>query len=233
MLYKKIFKRIFDVVISFVGLAVLSPILVVIAAAISLDSSGGVLYRSERVGLNGRHFRLYKFRSMQPNTDREGFLNVGNRDPRITRIGHILRNTKLDELVQLFNVFVGNMSLVGPRPELPFYVASYTSEQRCILNVKPGVTDWASIVHFAQFDDFTKDNDPDAYYTSHIQPTKLKLQQYYAERYGLLMDCRCLWWTILKLFTRTRRLPKDIRTVIAAVSNDLEDGSADQGVLLT
>lgn len=137
-------KRIFDLVSSGIGIILLSPLLLVIALCIKLDSKGPIIFKQVRVTQFGREFKIFKFRTMKVNSESQGQLTVG-KDSRITKVGNILRKTKLDELAQLFNVFLGDMSLVGPRPEVPKYVALYTEEQREILKVKAGITDYASI----------------------------------------------------------------------------------------
>ena len=137
--------RFFDVVFSFIGIALLSPLFVVLYIAICLESKGGGIYSQTRVGKEGRDFKLFKFRSMRIGSDKKGLITVGGRDPRVTRTGFFIRKYKLDELPQLFNVLIGDMSIVGPRPEVRKYVDLYTDEQRKVLSVRPGITDYASI----------------------------------------------------------------------------------------
>ena len=138
--------RFFDILFSLLGLLLLSPLFVILCLAICLESKGGAFYIQERIGLNGKPFGLYKFRSMRIGSDSEGLLTIGERDNRITRIGYFMRKTKMDELPQLLNVLKGDMSLVGPRPEVRKYTDLYTEEQRRVLSVRPGITDYASIV---------------------------------------------------------------------------------------
>ena len=166
-------KRVFDFSVSLIGLIILSPVFLVLSIIIILDSPGGVFFRGVRVGQHGKDFRIFKFRSMLPDCEGKGKWNVGNNDDRITRVGHFLRNTKLDELPQLINVLKGDMSLVGPRPELRYYINMYTPREMPILDLKPGITDWASITNFEQFKGFTEAADPDAYYLNFIRPIKL------------------------------------------------------------
>jgi len=138
-------KRIFDVFVSFMSLVVLSPILIIVAIIIKLNSKGPILYKQLRVGLNGRPFYIYKFRTMETGADKKGLLITGADDPRLTSVGRFLRKIKLDEMPQLFNVLKGEMSIVGPRPEVPKYVNLYTDEQKRVLTVKPGMTDPATV----------------------------------------------------------------------------------------
>lgn len=192
----------------------LFPLFLVIAVAITLDSKGGVFFRGPRIGQYGKEFRIFKFRSMIPDCEGKGAWNVGERDARITRTGHFLRKSKLDELPQLINVLKGEMSLVGPRPELRYYTDMYTNEEKAILDIKPGITDWASLVNFEQFQVFTASSDPDAAYLENIRPLKLKLQLYYRYHHSFLGDLRCILWTVYKVVTRSRQLPKDVRKIV-------------------
>ena len=145
---------------------------------------------------------------------------MGDKDDRITKVGHFLRNTKLDELPQLINVLKGDMSFVGPRPELQYYVDMYTEEEKRILDLKPGITDWASIVNFDQFVAFTESDDPDELYLNKIRPLKLKLQLYYRDHNGFWSDIYCILWTIYKVIRRTPNLPKDIKNVIGEYESE-------------
>ena len=167
-------KRIIDILFSFLGLFFLSPFLLLIMGLIVIESKGGIFYIQERIGLHNRPFRLYKFRSMRPDADKSGLLTVGSRDHRITRTGYYIRKFKLDELPQLFNVLKGDMSLVGPRPEVKKYVELYNEEQLQVLSVKPGITDWASLRYFEESDLLAKSTDPDKTYIEEIMPAKLK-----------------------------------------------------------
>lgn len=207
-------KRLFDIVFSLFGLIILSPLFLLISIMIVLDSEGGVFFRGPRVGFNGKTFRIFKFRSMKKDCEGKGKWNVGDKDDRITKVGHFLRNTKLDELPQLINVLKGDMSFVGPRPELQYYVDMYTDEEEKILDLKPGITDWASIVNFNQFVAFTEADDPDEIYLEKIRPLKLKLQLYYRYNNSFWSDIYCILWTIYKVIRRTPNLPKDIKKVI-------------------
>jgi lipopolysaccharide/colanic/teichoic acid biosynthesis glycosyltransferase len=207
-------KRLIDFVFSLVGLIILTPVFLVLSLIIVLDSPGGVFFRGVRVGKQGKTFKIFKFRSMIKNAEGNGKWNVGDNDSRITRLGHFLRKSKLDELPQLINVLTGDMSLVGPRPELPHYVAMYTEREKNILKLKPGITDWASVTHFKQFVDFTQSEDPDKEYLEKIRPLKLELQLYYFEHQHFWMDICILTFTILKMFRRNKKLPDDIQYFI-------------------
>jgi lipopolysaccharide/colanic/teichoic acid biosynthesis glycosyltransferase len=207
-------KRVFDFICSLLGLIVLSPLFVVLSILIVLDSPGGVFFRGPRVGLNGKMFRIFKFRSMIPDCEGKGKWNVGDKDNRITRMGHFLRKSKLDELPQLINVVKGDMSLVGPRPELRYYTDMYTDEEKAILDLKPGITDWASMTNFEQFKGFTEASDPDRFYLEQVRPLKLKLQLYYRYNHNFWSDIKCIFWTIYKVITHSQKLPKEIQKIV-------------------
>lgn len=207
-------KRLFDIVASGVGLILLSPIFLILSVMIVIDSPGGVFFRGPRVGKKGKTFRIFKFRSMVKDCEGKGKWNVGDNDDRITRTGHFLRKTKLDEIPQLINVFIGDMSFVGPRPELQVYVDMYTDEEKKILDLKPGITDYASMVNIAQFETFTKAIDPDVAYLKYIRPLKLKLQLFYREHHSFWGDIRLIFWTIYKVLTHSDKLPKEILPIV-------------------
>jgi len=207
-------KRIFDFVISLLALIILFPIFIIISLIIIVSSKGGVFFRGERVGKNGKIFKIFKFRSMLKDSEGNGKWNVGNNDPRVTKIGIFLRKSKLDELPQLINVLKGEMSLVGPRPELKYYIDKYTDEEMPILDLKPGITDWASMVNISQFEVFTKADDPDLAYEKYIRPVKLKLQLFYRYNNSFVGDLQILIWTVIKVITRTEKLPKKVELII-------------------
>lgn len=207
-------KRLFDILVSLIGLIVLSPVFLVLALLVVLDSPGGVFFRGVRVGQHGKDFKIFKFRSMRPGCEGKGKWNVGDNDDRITRMGHFLRKSKLDELPQLINVLKGDMSLVGPRPELRVYIDMYTEREMPILELCPGITDWASITNFEQFKGFTEAVDPDQYYLDVVRPVKLELQLYYHAHHGLWDDFRCLYWTAYKVITRSQKLPKEVQEIV-------------------
>jgi len=215
-------KRLLDIVISFLSLVILFPLFVVIAVLVMLTSPGGVFFRGVRVGQYGKPFRIYKFRSMVKDAEGNGKWNVGNNDERITPIGKFLRITKIDELPQLINVLKGDMSLVGPRPELQIYVDMYTEEEKKILDLKPGITDWASLANFDQYRIFTRAKDPDEAYLKYIRPLKLKLQLYYRYNNSMLIDLKIILWTIYKVIFRSKRLPKEIEAIVAEYREKVE-----------
>ena len=177
--------RFFDFILSLVGLVVLAPIFIVLAIWIKIDSKGPVFYKQVRVGRNGIDFGLFKFRSMVVDADKKGLITVGGRDPRITRSGYFIRKYKLDELPQLINVLLGDMSLVGPRPEVRKYVELYTDEQQKVLSVKPGITDYASIEYMDENEILGKSNDPEKTYIEEIMPEKIKYNMKYINNKNL------------------------------------------------
>ena len=195
-------KRTFDFLASLFGLLLLSPVILCIAVWVKCDSKGPIFYRQVRVGKDGREFKLLKFRSMRMGADRAGLLTLGDRDPRITRSGFWLRKTKLDELPQLFNVLVGDMSLVGPRPEVPKYVALYTPEQREVLSVRPGITDTASVEMRNEAELMAQQADPEGYYVNVQIPLKIKLAKEYIAQQSLLSDLKLIVRTIGVMFKR-------------------------------
>lgn len=195
-------KRTFDFLASFFGLLLLSPLILCIAVWVKCDSKGPIFYRQVRVGKDGREFKLFKFRSMRVGADRAGLLTLGDRDTRVTRSGFWLRKTKLDELPQLFNVLVGDMSLVGPRPEVPKYVALYTPEQREALSVRPGITDTASVEMRNEAELMAQQADPEGYYVNVQIPLKIKLAKEYIAQQSLLSDLKLIVRTIGVMFKR-------------------------------
>ena len=188
-------KRFFDVVASGIGLILLSPLFVILAIWIKCDSTGPVFYRQIRVGRNNRDFQLLKFRSMRVGSDKKGLITVGGRDPRITRSGYYIRKYKLDEFPQLINVLKGDMSLVGPRPEVRKYVDMYTEEQMHVLDVRPGITDLASIRYRNENELLERVNDPDKYYVEVIMPDKLRINLEYVARHSFTFDIRLIFQT--------------------------------------
>ena len=189
-------KRAMDIAISGAALCVLWPVLLLIALAIVIDDPGPVFYRQVRVGRGGKEFRIFKFRTMVVDADRKGLQITVGRDSRITRMGALLRKTKLDELAQLLNVFLGQMSFVGPRPEVPRYVAMYTPYQRQVLLVRPGITDYASIAYRNENDLLAGAEDPERMYVEEIMPAKLELNMKYLRRVSPLEDIRLILATI-------------------------------------
>ena len=193
-------KRLFDIIASGLGLLVLSPLFLIIAIWIKLDSKGPVFYRQVRVGKDNKDFRIFKFRSMRVGSDKGSLVTIGGRDPRITRSGYIIRKLKLDELPQLINVFVGDMSLVGPRPEVRHYVDYWTPEQMHVLDVRPGITDPASIKFRNENELMEKAENPEEYYINVIMQEKLKLYLEYVRNHSFWGDIGLIlktFWVIV------------------------------------
>lgn len=191
--------RFFDFILSLVGLVVLAPIFIVLAIWIKIDSKGPVFYKQVRVGQNGIDFGLFKFRSMVVDADKKGLITVGGRDPRITRSGYFIRKYKLDELPQLINVLLGDMSLVGPRPEVRKYVDLYTDEQQKVLSVKPGITDYASIEYMDENEVLGKSSDPEKTYIEEIMPEKIKYNMKYIQNKNVSEYFKIIFLTLLKI----------------------------------
>ncbi|MBK7888263.1 MAG: sugar transferase [Bacteroidetes bacterium] len=192
-------KRLLDLTISIIVTIFISPLLLLLALIIKVDSTGPVFYLQERIGKNRVPFRIFKFRTMYVNADKQGLLTVGERDARITRVGVLLRKYKLDELPQLFNVMVGNMSLVGPRPEVRKYVDLYSEEQLKVLRVKPGITDYASIEYANENQLLGNVSNPEEVYVNEIMPAKLLLNLKYIEEQSLMTDLMILLKTVRKI----------------------------------
>lgn len=192
-------KRLFDIVFALVMLLLFSPLFLVLAIWIGLDSRGGVFFGQERVGLNGQPFRLWKFRTMKPHAERGGQLTVGSSDSRITRAGYFLRKFKVDELPQLWNVVMGDMSVVGPRPEVPRYVEKYTREQQMVLSIRPGITDYASLRYFEESDLLAKSPHPEETYLREIMPAKLALNLEYVRKHSFTGDLAIIVKTGLRI----------------------------------
>jgi len=185
-------KRLFDVVLAAIGIVVCAPLLVAVAIAVKFQDGGPIWYRGERVGLGGRPFRILKFRTMVPDAERVGASSTADDDPRITGVGRWLRRAKLDELPQLVNVLVGDMSLVGPRPQVPWAVALYAEEDKQLLSVRPGMTDYASIRFSNEGEILRGSADPDGDYLRIIAPEKIRLGLRYVENHSLMTDLRIL-----------------------------------------
>jgi lipopolysaccharide/colanic/teichoic acid biosynthesis glycosyltransferase len=203
-------KRLFDLVVAAVGLTLVAPVLVSIAVMVKLCSRGPVLYRGVRVGLDGKLFAMLKFRTMVVNAESLGGSATAADDPRITTVGKFLRRYKLDELPQFLNVLLGDMSLVGPRPEVQKYVDLYSLEEKAILTVRPGITDWASIWNSNEAAVLEGSRDPEKAYEELIRPTKLALQLLYVQNHSLLVDLKILFHTTLKLI-REDWVPKELK----------------------
>lgn len=192
-------KRIFDLFVSITILLFFLPFGIIISILIVVGSRGGIFYRQQRVGKNGKNFWLLKFRTMKPNSDKLGQLTVGMRDPRITKIGYFLRKTKMDEFPQFLNVIRGEMSIVGPRPEVQEYVDLYTDAQRRILNIKPGITDYASLEFFEENRILGESTNPRETYIHEIMPAKLLLNEKYLANPTVGHDLQIMWKTFRKM----------------------------------
>ena len=191
--------RLFDIVFSFFGILLLMPLFIIVYLLIRFESPGGGVYHQTRVGQYGRLFKLYKFRSMRTGSDAKGLITVGGRDPRITSVGYYLRKYKLDELPQLFNVLKGDMSFVGPRPEVEKYVNMYTDEQRKVLSVRPGITDYASIEYVDENELLSKSDDPDKTYIEEIMPDKIKYNMKYINNRTISEYFKIIFITAFKI----------------------------------
>lgn len=194
-------KRLFDITASGLGLLVLSPLFLVLALWIKLDSPGPVFYRQVRVGRGNKDFRLFKFRSMRVGSDKKGLITVGGHDPRVTRSGYYIRKYKLDELPQLINVFIGDMSLVGPRPEVRKYVDLYTPEQLRVLDVRPGITDMASIRYRNENELLEQAADPEQYYRDVVMQDKLRINLEYIADHSFIKDLKIIFMTFKAVVT--------------------------------
>lgn len=191
--------RFFDIVFSGIGLLLLLPVFLILYILIRCESKGGGFYSQERIGKDGIPFKLLKFRSMRKDADKQGLITVGGRDPRITRMGYFIRKYKLDELPQLWNVFVGDMSLVGPRPEVEKYTRLYTEEQSRVLSVRPGITDWASIEYVDENEILGKADDPDKVYIEQIMPDKIRYNMKWIENQSVTEYFKIIFCTFFKI----------------------------------
>jgi lipopolysaccharide/colanic/teichoic acid biosynthesis glycosyltransferase len=199
----------FDIITSFLGIAILSPFLLVIAVLIMVDSEGPIIFRQIRVGKAGKEFRIFKFRTMVQDAEKAGLQITVGKDKRITRIGIILRKYKLDEFPQLINVLIGEMSLVGPRPEVPKYVAFYTENQRNILKVQPGITDYASIKYKDECDVLVLNIDPEDNYINEIMPQKIEMNFMYIKAVSLVNDLKLIFGTIFAIMPKRKSAKSD------------------------
>ncbi len=203
-LFNLVIKRVFDVFLSCFGIVLIFPIFLIVSILIKLTSKGPVIFKQCRVTKGSKEFKIYKFRTMFVDTEKDRQITVGA-DKRITSVGRILRKTKLDELPQLFNVLKGEMSFVGPRPEVPKYVALYSEEEREILEVRAGITDYASIYFSNESELLAKVKDPEKFYIEVIMPHKIKLNKKYIKEIGIITDIRLIIMTILKILKHTKR----------------------------
>lgn len=193
--------RLLDILFSAIGLVLLSPLFILFYILVWMESKGGGFFVQERIGKDGKPFGLYKFRSMKTEAEAEGQITVGAHDTRITRIGYFLRKYKLDELPQLWNVLKGDMSIVGPRPEVRRYVDLYTDEQRKVLTVRPGITDHASIRYINENEILCRADDPERVYIEQIMPDKIKLNMVYIEHHTLREYLRVILLTLKSLLS--------------------------------
>ncbi|MBP7316489.1 MAG: sugar transferase [Chitinophagaceae bacterium] len=191
--------RFFDILFSTVGLILFFPIFIIISICIKIETRGPILYKQDRVGKDGKIFKLYKFRSMFINSDKKGLITVGNNDVRITKVGKFIRRYKLDELPQLINVLIGTMSIVGPRPEVEKYVFKYTDEQKKVLSVKPGITDYASIVYKNENRELSEQKNPEQYYIMHIIPKKIELNNIFIQEPTLINYFKIILLTLKEI----------------------------------
>lgn len=191
--------RFFDLFFSGIGIVLLSPLFLIMYILICCESKGGGFYAQERIGKDGKPFKLYKFRSMRKDADKGSLITVGGHDPRITRIGYYLRKYKLDELPQLWNVFVGDMSLVGPRPEVEKYTRMYNEDQKRVLTVRPGITDWASIEYVDENVILGHAEDPDKAYIEQIMPDKIQYNMIWIENQSITEYFKIIFYTFFKI----------------------------------
>lgn len=204
-IYNKIIKRIIDLFLAVVSIILISPILLVISVAIIIDTGFPVFYRAERGAYKGKTFRIMKFRSMVKNADKVGSGTTALNDPRITRVGAFLRKTKLDEIPQLFNILLGDMSFVGPRPELISYTSRYTNHEQVIFLVRPGITDYSS-VKFINLDEIVGDSNADEIYEKEVLPIKNVLRVQYAEEVSFIVDVKIFFLTVLHVLKKIKRV---------------------------
>jgi lipopolysaccharide/colanic/teichoic acid biosynthesis glycosyltransferase len=200
--YTKYGKRIFDVAASIIGLIVLFPFFIIIAILIKLNDKGPIFYKQKRIGQNFKPFELLKFRTMVVNADKMGPAVTKDGDPRITKIGKFLRKTKLDELPQLWNVIRGDMSIVGPRPEVEKYIQYYENDYKEILKVKPGITDYATIKFRNEEEILSKYDDTESAYIKYVLPEKIKLYKTYIKEISLLTDLKIIFWTLWRIVSK-------------------------------
>ena len=193
--------RLLDIIFSILGIIILLPLFLIICLIIKADSKGGCFFIQERIGKGGKPFGILKFRTMRCGADADGLLTIGTHDRRITRVGSFLRKTKIDELPQLWNVLKGEMSIVGPRPEVEKYVLLYTEEQRRVLSVRPGITDYASIEYVNENEILSQASDPDRAYIEKVMPHKIKLSMRYMEHYCVSEYLKIIFLTLKKIIS--------------------------------
>lgn len=195
-------KRIFDIIFSIIGLVIFLPLLLIIAILIKLDSKGPVFFVQARVGKHNKDFNIYKFRTMRIESDKKGLLTLGNNDSRITKTGYFLRRYKIDEFPQLINILKGDMSFVGPRPELRYYVNFYNEDDMTIFQVRPGITGLASLKYRNEVELLKAAKNPEEFFIKTIIPDKLKFNKEYIKKSNLFFDFKLIWLTIIKVITK-------------------------------
>lgn len=195
-------KRSFDFILAFFGLIIISPLLIFIAIIIKIDSKGSILFIQNRVGKNNIDFNIYKFRTMYTKSEKSGLLTIGNRDSRITKVGYFLRRYKIDEFPQLLNVLLGDMSFVGPRPELRYYVNFYKKDDLIILSIRPGITGLASLEYRNEVELLKKAENPEDYYINTIIPDKLNYNKSYIKKQSFLLDLKLVFKTIIRVLIK-------------------------------
>ena len=200
-MYTKKMKRLFEFLFAFLALLIMLPVFLVISFFILINSKGGIIYKQSRVGKGNRDFSIYKFRSMYINSDKQSLISIGSLDPRVTPVGHFLRKYKLDELPQLLNILRGEMSFVGPRPEVRKYVDLYSVDQLNVLTVHPGLTDYASLMYINEGELLANQENPEKLYIEEILPEKLALNLKYIEEQSLKTDVQIILKTISRLFS--------------------------------
>jgi lipopolysaccharide/colanic/teichoic acid biosynthesis glycosyltransferase len=201
-------KRLSDIFFAFFGLILLLPFFILICLLVGLTSKGPVFYLQKRVGRFNKDFKLIKFRTMFPYADTKSALTIGGRDPRITQVGYYLRKYKIDELPQLINVLMGDMSIVGPRPEVRKYVEMYSEAQKEVLSIRPGITDYASLQYFSESELLAASDNPEETYINEIMPAKLLLNKKYLKEHGFFTDLKLILDTIRRIFNKTSELGK-------------------------
>lgn len=207
--YCRFWKRLIDIITSSLGLVLFSPLMIIVGCLVKLTSRGPMLYWQDRVGRDGKHFRIVKFRSMVMNADRKGLDITSSGDPRVTPVGTILRKSKVDEFPQLWNVLKGEMSLVGPRPELPRYVKHYNQEQLRVLSVRPGITDLASIRYRHEEVILARSRDPEQFYQNVVLQHKLVLNLQYIDSMSFVFDVKVVFQTLQSLFSHNSECSQD------------------------
>ncbi|HFK5586612.1 sugar transferase [Elizabethkingia anophelis] len=195
-------KRFFDIIFSLVGIIILIPIYIIVSIVITIDSKGGVIYKQKRIGKDGNPFGVMKFRTMHPGSFAKGAITIGDRDPRVTNVGYYLRKYKFDELPQLFNVLIGEMSFVGPRPEVEKYTVLYNETQKEVLSVRPGITDYASIKYRNESEILAQSNDPEKTYIEVIMPEKLNINLAYIKDNNIFKDVKIIFETFIAIMSK-------------------------------